>query len=82
MTQLACPIFPLNLVLFPGTPQPLHIFEPRYRQMLDDCMAGEMLEFPGGVMGLALNLEQSSIGAVILGSDRGLKDGDPQLAPP
>ncbi|MBI3322075.1 MAG: F0F1 ATP synthase subunit alpha [Candidatus Omnitrophica bacterium] len=43
---------------------------------LDDCMAGEMLEFPGGVMGLALNLEQSSIGAVILGSDRGLKDGD------
>ena len=43
---------------------------------LDDCMAGELLEFPGGVMGLALNLEQNSIGAVILGSDHGLKDGD------
>ncbi len=43
---------------------------------LDDCMAGELLEFPGGVMGLALNLEAHSVGAVILGSDRGLKDGD------
>lgn len=31
------PIFPLPLVLFPGAPQLLHIFEPRYRQMLDDC---------------------------------------------
>ncbi len=35
------PIFPLPLVLFPGAPQLLHIFEPRYRQMLDDCLAGE-----------------------------------------
>ncbi len=43
---------------------------------LDDCMAGELLEFPGGVMGLALNLETNSVGTVILGSDRGLKDGD------
>ena len=43
---------------------------------LQDCMAGELLEFPGGVMGLALNLEASSVGAVILGSDLGLKDGD------
>lgn len=32
------PIFPLNLVLFPGAPLPLHIFEPRYRQMLTDCL--------------------------------------------
>ncbi len=43
---------------------------------LDDCMAGELLEFPGGVMGLALNLEANSVGAVVLGSDRNLKDGD------
>jgi F-type H+-transporting ATPase subunit alpha len=43
---------------------------------LEECMAGELLEFPGGVMGLALNLEQDSVGAVILGSDRSLKDGD------
>ena len=43
---------------------------------LDDCMAGELLEFPNGVAGLALSLEANSVGAVILGSDRGLKDGD------
>ncbi len=35
------PIFPLPLVLFPGVPQPLHIFEPRYRQLLADCLAGD-----------------------------------------
>ena len=35
------PIFPLPLVLFPGAPQALHIFEPRYRQMLADCLAGD-----------------------------------------
>ena len=35
------PIFPLPLVLFPGGSQPLHIFEPRYRQMLADCLAGD-----------------------------------------
>ncbi len=32
------PLFPLNLVLFPGQVLPLHIFEPRYRQMLKDCL--------------------------------------------
>jgi len=35
------PIFPLPIVLFPGAPQPLHIFEPRYRQMIHDCCAGD-----------------------------------------
>jgi Lon protease-like protein len=35
------PLFPLPLVLFPGAPLPLHIFEPRYRQLLADCLAGE-----------------------------------------
>lgn len=34
------PLFPLALVLFPGAPLPLHIFEPRYRQMLEDIRAG------------------------------------------
>jgi len=34
------PIFPLPLVLLPGAVQPLHIFEPRYRQLLGDCLAG------------------------------------------
>lgn len=35
---MVIPIFPLELVLLPGEPQQLRIFEPRYRQMLDDCM--------------------------------------------
>lgn len=32
------PLFPLDLVLFPGTPLPLHIFEPRYREMISECL--------------------------------------------
>lgn len=35
------PLFPLHLVLFPGRPLPLHVFEPRYRALVDDCMAGD-----------------------------------------
>jgi ATP-dependent Lon protease len=35
------PIFPLPLVLFPGASQPLHIFEPRYRTLLTDCLEGD-----------------------------------------
>ena len=35
------PIFPLSVVLFPTTPLPLHIFEPRYRRMLTDCLEGD-----------------------------------------
>jgi len=35
------PIFPLPVVLFPGAPQPLHIFEPRYRELLSDCLAAD-----------------------------------------
>lgn len=43
---------------------------------LDDVQAGEMVEFPGGVKGMALNLERDNVGVVIFGSDRGLKEGD------
>lgn len=43
---------------------------------LEKCMAGELLEFPGGIMGMALNLEQYSVGAVILGSYEKIKEGD------
>ncbi|MBV9607961.1 MAG: LON peptidase substrate-binding domain-containing protein [Acidobacteria bacterium] len=32
------PLFPLDLVLFPGTPLPLHVFEPRYKEMISDCL--------------------------------------------
>ncbi len=42
---------------------------------LDKCMAGELLEFEGGVYGMALNLEQDNIGAVLLGDDSKLKEG-------
>jgi Lon protease-like protein len=41
MRGFELPIFPLPLVLFPGAPQLLHIFEPRYRQMLADCQAAD-----------------------------------------
>ncbi len=43
---------------------------------LEKCMAGELLEFPGEVYGMALNLEEDNVGTVILGSDRDIKEGD------
>ena len=43
---------------------------------LSDVMQGEMLEFPGGVLGLALNLERDSVGAVILGEYETISEGD------
>ncbi len=43
---------------------------------LDNVQAGEMIEFPGGVQGMALNLEEDNVGAVIFGDDRGIKEGD------
>ncbi|AYD39202.1 F0F1 ATP synthase subunit alpha [Clostridium fermenticellae] len=43
---------------------------------LNNCMAGELLEFPNDVFGMALNLEQDNVGCVILGSEEGIKEGD------
>ncbi len=43
---------------------------------LNDCMAGELLEFPRDVYGMALNLEQDNVGCVLLGSEEGIKEGD------
>ena len=43
---------------------------------LENCMAGELLEFPGGVYGMAQNLEEDLVGAVILGSDQNIREGD------
>src|SRR5207248_3107482 len=35
------PLFPLDVVLLPGTPLPLHVFEPRYREMISECLQGQ-----------------------------------------
>src|SRR5574338_815348 len=43
---------------------------------LDKVQAGEMVEFPGGVRGMALNLETDNVGIVIFGNDRDIKEGD------
>ena len=43
---------------------------------LDNVQAGEMVEFPGNVRGMALNLEADNVGVVIFGSDRDIKEGD------
>src|SRR6202451_4847321 len=38
MTDSRIPLFPLNVVLYPGATLPLHIFEPRYKRMIHDCL--------------------------------------------
>ncbi len=43
---------------------------------LDKCMASELLEFPNGIMGMALNLEEDSVGAVLFGEDALIHEGD------
>lgn len=54
MGPIQLPLFPLPVVLFPGTPQLLHIFEPRYREMVRDCLES------GGPFGLSyLNPERT-----------------------
>ncbi|HEY9288956.1 MAG TPA: LON peptidase substrate-binding domain-containing protein, partial [Candidatus Dormibacteraeota bacterium] len=72
------PLFPLDLVLFPGMVQPLHIFEPRYRQMLADCLEeghsfGVVAIREGQEMGPAVPFEVGTL-AKIMRIDR-LDDG-------
>jgi Lon protease-like protein len=55
------PIFPLSVVLFPGTPLPLHIFEPRYKRLLADCLASDR-RF--GIMPVDAGSELPSRGAI------------------
>lgn len=43
---------------------------------LESAMAGELVEFPGSIFGMVLNLEQDSVGVIILGEDRDIKEGD------
>src|SRR3989304_2256967 len=43
---------------------------------LEQAMAGELLQFPGDVVGMVLNLERDQVGAVLLGDDTAIKEGD------
>ncbi|MEL6343569.1 MAG: F0F1 ATP synthase subunit alpha, partial [Myxococcota bacterium] len=43
---------------------------------LNNALAGELLEFPGNLMGMVLNLEEDNVGAAIFGDDRDIKEGD------
>src|SRR5512146_224332 len=43
---------------------------------LEDAMAGELIKFPGDVMGMVLNLEEDNVGVVLIGSDKNIKEGD------
>ena len=43
---------------------------------LDNCMANELIEFPNGELGMAMNLEENSVSLVVLGDDKGIKEGD------
>jgi len=72
------PIFPLPVVLLPGAVMPLHIFEPRYRRMLAECLAGDrrfgLIHLPEGVSEDAL--EPGTIGCVaIIEQTESLPDG-------
>jgi len=62
MLPVRLPLFPLNVVLLPGADMPLHIFEPRYRQMVRDCLEakspfGVLLALPGGMAGTGCTAE-------------------------
>lgn len=60
------PLFPLNVVLLPGADLPLHIFEPRYRQMVRDCVSGHcefgiLLALPNGVVRVGCTAEVTEV---------------------
>jgi Lon protease-like protein len=62
MSPVRLPLFPLNVVLLPGADLPLHIFEPRYRQMVRDCLDaksqfGLLLALPNGIAGTGCTAE-------------------------
>ena len=62
MSPVRLPLFPLNVVLLPGADMPLHIFEPRYRQMVRDCLDqktpfGMVLALPNGMAGTGCTAE-------------------------
>jgi len=62
MSNIRLPLFPLNVVLLPGADLPLHIFEPRYREMVRECLDSEapfgvLLALPNGIAGIGCTAE-------------------------
>jgi len=67
------PLFPLNVVLFPGAPLPLHVFEPRYQELVGECLAQKM---PFGMVRAKENaLAEVGCTAVILTVTKKYDDG-------
>jgi Lon protease-like protein len=67
------PLFPLDVVLFPGAPLPLHIFEPRYKEMISECLEKKLLF--GVVRAQETNLADIGCTAEILGVTKKYDDG-------
>jgi Lon protease-like protein len=67
------PLFPLDVVLFPGAPLPLHIFEPRYKEMINECLEKKLLF--GVVRAQETNLADIGCTAEILAVTKKYDDG-------
>jgi uncharacterized protein len=67
------PLFPLDVVLFPGAPLPLHIFEPRYKEMISECLEKKLLF--GVVRAQETNLADIGCTAEILAVTKKYDDG-------
>ncbi len=67
------PLFPLDVVLFPGAPLPLHIFEPRYKEMIGECLEKKLLF--GVVRAQETNLADIGCTAEILAVTKKYDDG-------
>ena len=72
------PLFPLDLVLFPGAPLPLHIFEPRYQELVNECLA-QKTPF-GMVRSRETALAEIGCTAVILSVNKKYDDGRMDIA--
>lgn len=67
------PLFPLEVVLLPGTPLPLHIFEPRYKEMIGECLANQSLF--GVIRAIEQNIAEIGCTAEIVSVTKKYSDG-------
>jgi Lon protease-like protein len=67
------PLFPLEVVLLPGTPLPLHIFEPRYKEMIGECIANQSLF--GVVRALDQGIAEIGCAAEVISVTKKYEDG-------